>query len=144
MPAVRLPTPQENLETVLRVLDELKADDATRFVTVLTGYAESDYRTDAVQRETVGVFQQNSKWWPSATKGTEAQCRAFVRDYLNNRARGAHNGDPVHDSWVTQQWLVPASNWPDPGPGWRASPETQNYVRRLPTIPRILSERRLP
>jgi hypothetical protein len=113
-----------------------------QFCTVLTAFAESDFRSDAVQRETIGVFQQNPKWWPTATQGTAAQCMAFLADFARNARH--HNGDPVHDVWITQRWLVPNDHWPDPGVGWRESPESQNYVRRLPLIDRIITERRLP
>lgn len=111
-----------------------------RFCAVLTAFAESDFRSDAVQRDTVGVFQQNPKWWPSALKGTEAQCRAFVADFT--RQMRSHNGNPVHDCWVTQRWAVPndGATWPEPGPGFETAPETENYTRRLPAVTRILAE----
>lgn len=117
-------------------------DPYVQLCTVLCAYAESDFRSSAVQRETVGVFQQNVKWWPSANGTTAEQCLAFLADFARN-AR-LHNGDPVHDLWLTQRWLVPADNWPDPGPGWREAPESQNYVRRVDAAKRILIERRLP
>lgn len=134
------PSPQENLDIVLRECVGLP--DYTRLCTVLAGYAESDYRSGAVQRSTIGVFQQDPRWWPSATLDTAHQARAFIADFQRNSR--LHNGDPVHDCWITQRWTVPAADWPDPGPGWRDAPESQNYVRRLPLISTIISERRLP
>lgn len=117
-------------------------DPYVQLCTVLTAYAESDFKSSAVQRETVGVFQQNAKWWPTATQGTAAQCVAFLADFARNVRQ--HNGDPVHDCWVTQRWLVPNDNWPDPGAGFADAPETVNYSRRLAAAKKILSERRLP
>lgn len=122
-------------------------DDYTRFCTVLTGFAESDYRSDAVQHgSTFGVFQQTDAvnnagvpFWPSAHGSTADQCRAFLADFWVNRIR--HNGDPVHDCWVTQRWSVPneGATWPDPGPGFTTAPETLNYSRRLAAIPHIIA-----
>ena len=107
-----------------------------RFCTVLTAYAESDFRSDAVQRDTIGVFQQNPKWWPSAAQGTEAQGRAFVAAFKAEYRR--HTGDPVHDCWLVQRWEVPGSAWPDPGPQFTTAPETVNSSRRLPNIPKLI------
>lgn len=121
-------------------------DEYTRFCCVLTAYAESDFRSGATQvmqdgvSVTTGVFQQSSKWWPSATKGTAAQCEAFLADFTSKTRR--HTGRPVEDCWYTQMWAAPDPRL-DPA-GFAASPETQNYVRRLPDIPSIISERRLP
>ena len=119
-------------------------DQHTRFCAVLTAFAESDFRADAVNGATVGVFQQNPKWWPSATHGTEAQCRAFIADFQRNENR--HTGDPVHDCWVTQRWAVPNGgvSWPDPGPGFIDAPSTRNYTRRVSLIDRIITEGKLP
>lgn len=103
---------------------------------MLTGYAESDYRSDAVQRATVGVFQQNPRWWPSATQGTEAQCRAFVAAFKAEARRWT--GDLVRDCWLVQRWEVPGAVWPDPGPNFATAVETVNYSRRVGDIPRLL------
>lgn len=128
------PTPAENLAAILA--ECAGVDDYTRFCTVLTAFAESDFRSDAVQRETIGVFQQNPRWWPSATQGTAAQCRAFLAAFRKV------SGDPVRDCWRVQRWLAP-----DPGVdpvGFRSAAETVNYSRRLPLIDRIIRERHLP
>ena len=110
-------------------------DDYTRFCTVLTGYAESDFRSDAVQRETIGVFQQNPRWWPSATQGTAAQCRAFLAAFRKV------SGDPVRDCWRVQRWLAPDPA-ADPA-GFAASAETANYARRVSKVNTIISTGRL-
>lgn len=102
-----------------------------------------------MQRETIGVFQQNPRWWPSATLGTEAQCRAFVADFKAAEKAGNHSPvdhrDPPRDCWVTQRWAVPneGKTWPDPGPEFdaektRVNSETWNYERRLPDVPGLL------
>jgi len=109
---------------------------------VLTGYAESDFRSDAVQRETIGVYQQNPKWWPSAGKGAAVECAAFVAAFKASAAR--HTGDPVHDCWLVQRWDVPGSNWPDVGPRFAESAETANYARRVAAVAQIIKTGRLP
>lgn len=110
-------------------------DDYTRFCAVLTGYAESDFRSDAVQHgKTFGVFQQTPRYWPSALGTTADQCAAFLADFAAKN--GAHNGDAVRDCWLTQRWFAP-----DPRTdyvGFVAAPETINYVRRLPVIPLLI------
>jgi hypothetical protein len=129
-------------------------DDYTRFCTVLTAYSESDFRSDAVQRDpetgeakSFGCFQQTPKYWPTAHGTTAEQCRAFLADF--RAAAKYHNGDPVHDCWITQRWSVPGSKWPDPGPQFaaerlRSGSESENYQRRLPLIDSIIRERQLP
>jgi hypothetical protein len=111
-------------------------DDYTRFCAVLTGFAESDFRSDAVQHgATFGVFQQTPRWWPTAHGTTAEQCAAFLKDFTSKARQ--HNGDPVRDCWLTQQWAAP-----DPRTdlvGFRAAPETVNYTRRLPAVPRLLT-----
>ena len=85
---------------------------------------------------TFGVFQQTPRWWPTAHGTTTEQCKAFLADFAA-KAR-FHNGDPVRDCWLTQQWAAP-----DPRldyVGFKASPETVNYTRRLPDIPRLLGQ----
>lgn len=124
-------------------------DAYTRLCAVLTGDAESDWDSTAVQHgRTFGVFQQtdavNSKgvpYWPTAHGTTAEQCRAFLADFKANAKH--HNGDPVHDCWVTQRWSVPnnGATWPDPGPGFATAPETVNYSRRLPDMQRRLTGR---
>lgn len=142
-------TPQDNLDVVLRVLDELGVDDYTRFCTVLTGWAESDFDGSAVQvmqdgvNVTTGVFQQSSRWWPdSALAGTEAQCRAFLDNF--RRVTGTYE----LDCWLVQHWAPPEADRTTGLPvdidAWWASRETVNYTRRLPDIPAIISERKLP
>lgn len=115
-------------------------DDYTRFCTVLTAYAESDFNSDATQGPTVGVFQQNPKWWPSALLGTAAQCEAFIADFQSKT--GLHAGKPVADCWFTQRWSAP-NPVVDPA-GFLASPESVNYLRRVPAITGIIVERKLP
>lgn len=123
-----------------------------RFCTELTARAESDLQSDARQGETIGVFQQNPKWWPSATQGTEAQCRAFVADFKANEKAGNHSPvdrrDPVRDCWVTQRWAVPneGKTWPDPGPEFEAEKtrersETWNYARRVADLTELIGIR---
>jgi hypothetical protein len=122
-------------------------DDYTRRAAVLTAFAESDYQSDAVQHgKTFGPYQQtdavNSQgvpFWPTAHGTTAEQCRAFIADFQANKAR--HTGDLVRDCWVTQRWAVPNEGvtWPDPGPGFAQAPETLNYSRRLPDLPRLLT-----
>lgn len=135
-------TPQDNLETVLRVCDEYNVTEYTRYCTVLTGFAESDFRSGAVQvmqdgaSVTTGVYQQSSRWWPSALQGTEAQCLAFLAAFR------PVTGDMVQDCWFVQQW-----NAPDPRTdptAFAASPETKNYADRVPLVAQIINERRLP
>ena len=135
-----MPTPAENLATVLRVT--AAESDYVRRAAVLAGYAESDYQSDAVQRETVGVFQQNPRWWPSATQSTEAQCRAFVAAFKAESRRWT--GDLVRDCWLVQRWEVPGSAWPDPGPDFATSPETVNYSHRVAAVADIIRTGRLP
>lgn len=126
----------------------------TRFCAVLTGYAESDFRSDAVQRDPVtgeaksfGCYQQKPKFWPTAHGTTAEQCRAFLSDF--NAAAKYHNGDPVRDCWITQRWGIPGSAWPDPGPQFaeqKVTPRTstQNYQRRIPDVAGIITTGRLP
>lgn len=140
-------TPQDNLRIFLRECEGV--DEYTRFCCVLTAYAESDFESDAVQRNTVGVFQQDPRWWPSATQGTAAQCRAFLADFKANSKR--HTGDPVRDCWMTQRWQVPneGKTWPDPGPEFEAEKtrelsETWNYTRRVAAVAQIIKTGRLP
>jgi hypothetical protein len=120
---------------------------------VLAAFAESDFIGDAVGVDkggnpfSFGVFQQVPRFWPTAHGTTAEQCEAFLNDF-----RGAarhHNGDPVHDCWVTQRWGIPGAAWPDPGPQFaeqKVTPgtSTHNYARRVTDVPRIISERRLP
>lgn len=124
-------------------------DTATRFVAVLTGYAESDYDAAAKNPvdDTWGVYQQNPRYWPSARLGTAAQCRAFLADYAANRIH--HNGDPVHDAWITQRWSILGSSWPSIGPMYvaerqRGGSQTWNYARRLVDIDKMIRTRRVP
>ena len=115
------------------------AGEYATFCAVLTGYAESDFRSTAVQHgSTFGVYQQNPKYWPSAHEDTAAQCAAFLADFWVNRIR--HTGDALHDCWVTQRWAVPneGKTWPDPGPGFLTAPETVNYSRRVADVPRLI------
>lgn len=73
-------TPQDNLDIVLAELRG--ADEHTRYVTVLTAYAESDFRSDVDQDgKTFGVFQQMPKYWETAMGTTAEQCRAFIADF---------------------------------------------------------------
>ena len=116
--------------------------DYVRFCAVLAGYAESDYRSDAVQRETLGVFQQNPKWWPTARLGAAEQCRAFVAAFKAEYRR--HTGDPVRDCWLVQRWEVPGAVWPDPGPRFAGAPETVNYSRRVAAVADIIRTGLLP
>lgn len=127
------------------MLEEVaKESEYVQLCTVLTAYAESDFRSDAVQRETIGVFQQNPKYWDSANQGTRAQCRAFIADLKSTYKH--HTGEPVHDCWMTQRWLVPngGKTWPDPGPGFYTAPETRNYTNRIAAVTEIIREGRLP
>lgn len=117
-------------------------NDYTRFCAVLTGFAESDFRSGATQvmqdgvSITTGVFQQSSRWWPSALLGTEAQCRAFLGKFT------PVTGDPVRDCWYVQHWAAPD---PLTNPaGFTTAPETLNYSRRVSLVNRILNERRVP
>jgi hypothetical protein len=113
-------------------------DGYTRLCTVLTAFAESDFKSDAVQRNSRGVFQQTLPWWPTATGTTTEQCMAFLAEF----ARIKRTGDPVTDCWQVQQWLAP-NPATDPT-AFRAAPETVNYLRRLPLVPAIIQNRRLP
>jgi hypothetical protein len=114
-------------------------DDYTRLATVLVAYAESDFRSEAVQHgKTFGVFQQDPRWWPTATGTTTEQCMAFLAEF----ARIKRTGDLVADAWQVQRWLAP-----DPKidmRGFRAAAESQNYIRRVPLVPAIIRDRRLP
>jgi hypothetical protein len=114
-------------------------DEYTRFCCVLTAYAESDFRSDAVQRDSHGIFQQTLPWWTTALSGPAEQCAAFL-DAFRESAKH-HNGDPVHDCWVVQRWAVPngGETWPDPGPGFVTAPETVNYSRRVADVPGLIS-----
>lgn len=116
--------------------------DYVRFCTVLTAFAESDFRSDAVQKgKTFGVFQQDPRWWPSATEGTDSQCRAFVKAFTD--LYKIHTGNPVVDCWLVQRWEVPGSNWPKIGPEFLKAPETVNYSSRVEAIDSIIKERKL-
>ncbi len=115
-----------------------------KLCTVWTAFAESDFESDAVQRETIGVFQQMPKYWESASGGTRIQALAFVAQFKADAKH--HNNDPVHDCWVTQRWAVPNKGvtWPDPGPGFETAPETLNYSERRTAAKAILENRKLP
>lgn len=105
---------------------------------MLAAYAESDFRSDATQGASVGIYQQIPKWWPSATQGSAAQCSAFIAAF----AKITRTNDLVRDCWQVQRWLAP-----DPAidlTGFRIAPETQNYARRVAAVPKIISERKLP
>lgn len=132
-------TPQDNLNTILRVCREQNLGSYSTLCAVLTGYAESDYRSDAVDPtgSTFGVFQQNPRWWPTAHSDTEAQCKAFLNDFFSKAAK--HNSDPVHDCWLTQLWWD-ASN-PIP---FEQYPSTINYRRRVDTAKLILQTGVIP
>ena len=133
-------TPAENLAIVLRVT--AAESDYVRRAAVLTAYAESDFRSDVTQGDSVGIYQQKPRWWPSATQGSEAQCRAFVAAFKGEYRR--HTGDLVRDCWLVQRWAVPGSAWPDPGPGFDAAPSTVNYSRRVSVVDEIIGTGRLP
>lgn len=129
-------------------------DDYTRFVTVLVAFSESDFRSDAVQLDPItgeaksfGCFQQKPAFWPTARGTTTEQCMAFLANFAQNRRH--HNGDPVHDAWITQRWGIPGAVWPDTGPLFseqKVTPRTstENYFRRVPLVPAIIRDRRLP
>jgi hypothetical protein len=134
---------------VLGVCKARGVDDYTTRAAVLTAAAESDFDPAAVQHgRTFGVFQQTDAvnsagvpFWPTAHGTTAQQCSAFLDDFTAQTGR--HTGDLVRDCWVTQRWSVPNEGvtWPDPGPGFGQAPETLNYSRRLPDLPRLLSGR---
>lgn len=133
--------PDTQLGIVLDVCAATGVDAYTTFCAVLTGYAESDFRVDAVQaNRTFGVFQQNPRWWPGNPTDTAHQCASFLADFMSKT--GEHTGRPVADCWRTQQWLAPDPRL-DPA-GFTASPETQNYVRRVPAVQGIIDTRRVP
>jgi hypothetical protein len=113
-------------------------DDYTRFCAVLTAFSESDFRSDAMQKNSRGVYQQTLPWWPTANGTTTEQCMAFLAAF----ARIARTGDAVADCWAVQQWAAP--NPRTDMTGFKAAPETVNYSRRLPLVPAIIRDRRLP
>lgn len=113
-------------------------DGYTRTCCVLTAYAESDFRSDATQKKSLGVFMQTLPWWPTATGTTTEQCMAFLAEF----AKIKRTGDPVTDCWQVQQWDAPNPRT-DPT-AFRVAPETVNYSRRLPLVPVIIRDRRLP
>lgn len=125
---------------MLATLDALEATEYERFCTVLTAYAESDFDPGAEQTMqdgssvTVGVFQQTSRFWPSALEGTAAQCRAFVADFRGKAAQ--HIGDPVRDCYLTQKWRAP--DWRVDPAGFDRAPETLNFARRIPVVPGLI------
>jgi hypothetical protein len=119
------------LDIVLRVLATNQAPYIVQYCTVLAAYAESDFRSDVQQGDSIGVFQQKPQWWPSATKGTAAQCQAFI-DKLTPIP-----GDPVQSCWQVQRWQPPDHYDP-------LSLESTNYLGRLPRISGILKTRKVP
>ncbi|HOY80517.1 MAG TPA: hypothetical protein PLB92_00120 [Rhodoglobus sp.] len=136
-------TPQEQLEIVLALCAERRVDAHTLFCTVLTGYAESNFRAEAKHPTdaTYGVFQQNPRWWPNARNGTRAQCG----DFLDRFARIDRTGDPVVDCWQVQNWTVKGAPTPKTDmAGFLKLANTRNYTNRLPAIPGIISSGRLP
>lgn len=109
-------------------------DTYTRQAAVLTAYAESDFKVDAVQGETIGIFQQNPRWWKGDLLNVTHATNLFVDDFTSKQSQ--HTGRIVSDCWLTQQW-----NAPNPlidYAGFIAAKETMNYTRRLPDIPQLM------
>lgn len=132
----KIPTPQENLDTVLSLTTG--ADDYTRRAAVLTAYAESDFNSAKTQGASIGIYQQIPRWWPSATQGSAAQCKAFLVAF----AAITRTNDLVRDCYQVQRWAAPDPAV-DPG-GFRAAPETVNYLNRVAAVPQIIAQKRLP
>jgi len=136
--------PQANLDAVLRVLAEDGADDYTQLCTVWCAWSESDMRNNVSQAGVVnvphGVFQ-HTKYWDDHDHTDVAACtRAFLAVFK----RIARPDSKAVHLWLTQRWLVPGSNYPDPGAGFLTAVETVNYFNHLPAVADIIKTGRLP
>jgi hypothetical protein len=127
----------------LGVCDDLAVDDYTRYCTVLTAYAESDFDGQAVSKNPTksghyseGLFQQTLPWWPHDHFDGVASTKAFINHFSPN------SGDPVKDCWDVQHWNAP--NFRDDLDGFLASVETKNYTNRLDRVNDILRTGKLP
>lgn len=128
---------------MLTTCRDLGVDDYVKFCTVLTGYAESDFRNNVRSKNPTksgyyseGVFQQTLPWWPHDHWDIAASTEAFVRNFSPN------TGEPVKDCWDVQHWNAPDFR-KDPR-GFEFSQETQNYVSRLERVKQIIMTGKLP
>jgi hypothetical protein len=118
---------------------------------VLAADAESDWDPYAKHPtdDTWGLFQQNPRWW-----GTKDQIldpayatTSFVlgRSGTPGLRKITITDDAPLDCWRIQGWgRRPDGSHLNPDGGkagyaeWLAHPSTQNYVRRLPNIPKLI------
>jgi hypothetical protein len=137
-------TPQDYLDIVLRVCDELSVDSYTRYCTVLTAYAESDFNGLAKSARPVGasgyysegLFQQTLPWWPHDHFDPVASTRAFIAAFRRKI------GNPVKDAWLVQRWQAPDPELAPEDFLW--AKETINYTNRLERVNQIVASRKLP
>lgn len=143
--------PTAELVKVLTVMDRANATDYERFCAVLVAYAESDFNPKADQfGRTFGVFQQNPAYWAGDSLDTMHQAELFLAHFRGRDRAGKHNGDPVHDAWWTQQWMITTPYDPKATPesigdaAFKRAPETVNYTRRVSVIDQIIRTRTVP
>lgn len=118
------------------------ADSYATYCTVLTAYAESDFKWDAKSKNPTksgyyseGVFQQTLPWWPHDHFDVVASTRAFLNAFRRK------TGNPIKDAWYVQFWAAP-----DPQldvEGFLAAVETQNYSRRLTAVNQMIATGKL-
>lgn len=119
-------------------------DEYTRFCAVLTAFAESDFNPFAVQNNSIGVYQQTLPFWTNDRLDVREACKAFLKDFREQTSEHFQRpGDPINylnavpDCWFTQQWLAP--NPHQDIQGFRAQPETVNYLQRVDTVRKMLA-----
>lgn len=114
----------------------------------MTGYAESDFDSDAVSAEPTnsgyyseGVFQQTLPWWTNDHWDVRASAKAFINKFRKN----AEEGDAwraVKDCHDVQRWR--ATPHRESLAKFLESDQTRNYVRRLDTVTEMIKTGRLP
>jgi hypothetical protein len=130
------------LGIILDVCEKRKVGGYATFCTVLTAYAESDFKWNARSENPTssgyysdGPFQQTLPWWKNDHFDVAAATNAFLENFRQvHPDRTAE--DIVLNCWEVQHWSDKPSFW--------ESKETQNYIRRVPDIDRIIKERKVP
>jgi hypothetical protein len=134
-------TPQQCLDIVLRVVKNYP--DYVQFCTVLTAYAESDFKWNAKSKNPTssgyyseGIFQQTLPWWTNDHWDVEASTRAFLGQFRTIA------GSAVKDCWLVQRWNAP--DFRQDEIGFFNAKETKNYVDRQLRVYKILQTGQLP
>ena len=128
---------------ILDICEKRKVGEYATFCTVLTAYAESDFKWDDRSENPVtasgeyseGVFQQTLPWWDNDHFDVAAATNAFL-DNFQVKYKIA-----VWDCWNVQRWnaKAPEVNVAE----FLLAPETVNYTRRIPDIDRIIRKRHI-